>query len=291
MAQKTVGQVLRDQRAKLDMTLNAAQDLTQIQKMYIVALERDDYDALPGDFYVKAYLKQYAERLDLDYDQLVTAYEKNEPIDVQETPDLTEDYRFVKPSERVDENEDELDGKKWRYYLPIVLLGTVAALIIISISAAVILNKPKNSGIAEHLYSVSTSSKSKASASSTEPSASSSSATSESKAPEPPKADITVAGNGQALVATVKNVPSPVKVSLSTAAGVAVWIGMTNSDLAGGQITLTDATPTTATLTGNQTVLTLGKTAGLTLKIGDTPIDLSSIAAPESPATLTINVE
>ena len=132
MAKKTVGQVLRDQRAKLDMTLNEAEDLTQIQKMYIVALEHDDYDALPGDFYVKAYLKQYAERLDLDYDQLVTAYERNEPIDVHETPDLTENYRFVKPSERLEADEDELGNKKWRYYLPIVLLGTVAALIIIS---------------------------------------------------------------------------------------------------------------------------------------------------------------
>ncbi len=288
MAKKTVGQVLRDQRAKLDMTLNAAEALTQIKKMYIVALEHDDYDALPGDFYVKAYLKQYAERLDLDYDQLVTAYEKNEPIEVDETPDLSESYQFVKPSERL-EADEELGDKKWRYYLPIVLLGTVAALIIISISATVVLNKPKNSGIAEHLYSVSTSSKSKASASHSAPSTSSIS--SESKASEPPKPEIAVTGNGQALAATVKNVASPVKVNLSTAAGLAVWIGMTNSDLPGGQITLTNATPTTTTLTGNQTVLTLGKTTGLTIKIGDTPIDLSSIVAPESPATLTITIE
>ncbi len=288
MAKKTVGQVLRDQRAKLDMTLNAAEALTQIKKMYIVALEHDDYDALPGDFYVKAYLKQYAERLDLDYDQLVTAYEKNEPIEVDETPDLSESYQFVKPSERL-EADEELGDKKWRYYLPIVLLGTVAALIIISISATVVLNKPKNSGIAEHLYSVSTSSKSKASAS--HPAPSTSSISSESKASEPPKPEITVTGNGQALAATVKNVASPVKVNLSTAAGLAVWIGMTNSDLPGGQITLTNATPTTTTLTGNQTVLTLGKTTGLTIKIGDTPIDLSSIVAPESPATLTITIE
>lgn len=288
MAKKTVGQVLRDQRAKLDMTLNAAEALTQIKKMYIVALEHDDYDALPGDFYVKAYLKQYAERLDLDYDQLVTAYEKNEPIEVDETPDLSESYQFVKPSERL-EADEELGDKKWRYYLPIVLLGTVAALIIISISATVVLNKPKNSGIAEHLYSVSTSSKSKASAS--HPAPNTSSISSESKAPEPPKPEIAVTGNGQALAATVKNVASPVKVNLSTAAGLAVWIGMTNSDLPGGQITLTNATPTTTTLTGNQTVLTLGKTTGLTIKIGDTPIDLSSIVAPESPATLTITIE
>lgn len=288
MAKKTVGQVLREQRAKLDMTLNAAEALTQIKKMYIVALEHDDYDALPGDFYVKAYLKQYAERLDLDYDQFVTAYEKNEPIEVDETPDLSESYQFVKPSERL-EADEELGDKKWRYYLPIVLLGTVAALIIISISATVVLNKPKNSGIAEHLYSVSTSSKSEASAS--HPAPSTSSISSESKAPEPPKPEIAVTGNGQALAATVKNVASPVKVNLSTAAGLAVWIGMTNSDLPGGQITLTNATPTTTTLTGNQTVLTLGKTTGLTIKIGDTPIDLSSIVAPESPATLTITIE
>jgi hypothetical protein len=66
---------------------------------------------------------------------------------------------------------------------------------------------------------------------------------------------------------------------------------MTNSDLPGGQITLTNATPTTTYTTGNQTVLTLGKTTGLTIKIGDTPIDLSSIVAPESPATLTITIE
>ena len=208
---------------------------------------------------------------------------------MQEAPDLTENYRFIKPSERLEADEDELGERKWRYYLPIVLLGTVAALIIISISAAVILNKPKNSGISDHLYSLSTSSKSQSSASSAE--ASTSSSSSESKAPEPPKPEITVTGNGQALVATVKNVASPAKVILSTAAGTEVWIGMTNSDLPGGQVTLTEATPTTATLTGNQTVLTLGKTTGLTVKIGETPINLSSIAAPGSPATLTITIE
>ncbi|GAB2021372.1 helix-turn-helix domain-containing protein [Pseudolactococcus yaeyamensis] len=290
MAKKTVGQVLRDQRAKLDMTLNEAEDLTKIQKIYIVALEHDDYDALPGDFYVKAYLKQYADRLSLNYDQLLTAYEKNERINVHEVPpDLSENYRFVKPSERFEADEEEQGGKKWRYYLPIVLLGTVAAMIIISISAAVILNKPKNKGIADHLYSLSTSTKSEQSASSTEPSTSS--ASSESKVPEPPKAEITVTGNGQVLAATVKQVTSPVKVSFNTVAGVDVWVGMTNSDLPEGQVTLTEATPTTATLTGKETVLTLGKTAGLTIKVGDTPIDLSRIVAPESPATLTITIE
>jgi cytoskeletal protein RodZ len=287
VAQKTVGQVLRAKRAKLDMTLNEAEELTQIQKMYIIALEQDDYDALPGDFYVKAYLKQYANRLALDYDQLVTAYEKGETIEVAEPTDFTENYRFVKPSERIE--PDEMREKTWRHYLPIVLLGTVAVMIIVSIAAAVILNRPKEDKIADHLYSVSTEKSSSQVASSTAevPESSASS----SQAPELPKPEITVTGEGQALLATVKNATSPVKLTLSVTSGIAIWVGVTHTDLVEGQVTLTDKAPTSLTMTGNQSVLTLGKTAGLTVKIGDTPIDLSSIAAPESPATLTINIE
>lgn len=291
MAKKTVGQVLRDQRAKLDMTLNEAEALTQIQKMYIVALEHDDYKALPGDFYVKAYLKQYAERLELDYDQIIEAYERHVMIDVDDPSDVHDAYRFVKPSERVDAVADEQPGKKIRYYLPIVLLGAVAVLIIAGITAAVVLNKPQNSRIADELYSVSTVSTSSSTQASTVSSSSASTSSSESKAPEPPKPVVTVTGNGQALLATVKNVTEPVKLGLSVANDVEVWVGVTNSDLPEGQVTLTQANPKTVTVTGKQTVLTLGKTTGLSIKIGDTPIALTTVAAPELPATLTITIE
>jgi cytoskeletal protein RodZ len=290
VVKKTVGQVLRDERAKLDMTLNEAEELTHIQKMYIVALEQDDYDALPGDFYVKAYLKQYADRLNLDYDRLLTAYETGRMVEVREqreTTDFADNYRFVKPSERLAAEADEVGEKTWRHYLPIVLLGTVATLIVISISAAVILNKPASSQIADNLYRISTSTKSTTSSSSV----SQTSSTSASKVAEPPNPVVTVTGSGQVLVATVKNAPNPAVVNMSVANGGTVWIGMTNSDLPSGQVTLTEATPTKATLTGHQTVLTLGRTIGLTVKIGETPIDLSSISAPESPATLTITIE
>ena len=66
---------------------------------------------------------------------------------------------------------------------------------------------------------------------------------------------------------------------------------MTNSNLAGGQVTLTSQTPVVATLSDKTTVLTVGKTSGLMINIGDTPLDLSSIGAPDTPATLTIEIE
>ena len=47
---KTIGQVLKEKRTSLGLDLSEAEQLTQVQKLYIVALETDDYKALPGDF-------------------------------------------------------------------------------------------------------------------------------------------------------------------------------------------------------------------------------------------------
>lgn len=281
--------MLRAKRAKLDMTLNEAENLTKIQKTYIVALEQDNYDALPGDFYIKAYIKQYAERLDLDSDKMISAYETGDLIEVREPTDFSENYRFVKPSERMEKEERLTSKKNWQHYLPITILGTVAALIVFSIAAVVLLNKPKDNKIADSLYRFSVASK--PSSKSVAPVEKASTPESSSKAVAVPKAEVKVAGAGQALVATTKNMNTPVKVSLSVAAGTSVWVGMTNSDLPEGQVTLNDSTPVTPTVTGNETVLTLGKTRGLTVKIGDTPIDLSAMASADSPSTLTIKIE
>ena len=289
MAQKTVGQVLRSKRAKLDMTLNEAEKLTKIQKTYIVALEQDNYDALPGDFYIRAYIKQYAERLDLDSDKMISAYETGDLIEVREPTDFSENYRYVKPSERLEKEERLTSKKNWQHYLPITILGTVAALIVFSIAAVVLLNKPKDNKIADSLYRFSVASKTSSTSVATAEKAST--PESSSKAIVVPKAEVKIEGSGQALIATTKNITSPVKVSLSVAAGTSVWVGMTNSDVPEGQVTLRDSTPVTPTLTGNETVLTLGKTRGLTVKIGDTPIDLSAMASADSPSTLTIKIE
>lgn len=289
MIEKTVGQVLRAKRAKLDMTLKQVEDYTKIQKTYIIALEQDDYDALPGDFYIKAYLKQYAERLGLDSDQLIDAYEDGTMIEVDEPIDHSENYQFIKPSER-DEKQVTNARKTWRYYLPITILGGVACLIVIAISIVVLLNNPKKDDIAEHLYNVSETSN-VLTKSSQKPEKKS---TPESSAPPTqasPKTEVQVTGQGQALIAKVKHATSPVKVNLSVAENTEIWVGMTNSDLAGGQVTLTSQTPVGTTLSNNSTVLTVGKTSGLTIKIGETPLDLSSIGAPDTPATITIEIE
>lgn len=290
MAEKTVGQILRAKRAKLDMTLKEVEEFTKIQQRYIIALEQDDYDALPGDFYIKAYLKQYADRLGLDPEQLIDAYENGEIIEVAEPVDHSENYRFIKPSEREGKAQLSAGRKNWRYYLPITILGTVACLIVVAISTVVLLNNPKKDQIADHLYHVSETSES-STKSSQKPEKTATPESSSSSTPAPPKVEVQVTTQAQTLVAKVKHAASPVKLNLTAAENTEIWVGMTNSDLAGGQVTLTSQQPVTATLSDKKTVLTVGKTSGLTIKIGDTSVDLSGIAAPDTPATVTIEIE
>lgn len=50
---KTIGQVLKEKRTSLGLDLSEAEQLTQVQKLYIVALETDDYKAYRVTFTLK----------------------------------------------------------------------------------------------------------------------------------------------------------------------------------------------------------------------------------------------
>ena len=68
------GQLLR--QARLDLRL-APEDVAQILHLsskQIVALEKDDYKTLPGQTYVRGYLRSYAQLLGLSPEKVVEAY-------------------------------------------------------------------------------------------------------------------------------------------------------------------------------------------------------------------------
>ena len=276
---KTIGQVLKEKRTSLGLDLSEAEQLTQVQKLYIVALETDDYKALPGDFYIKAYLKQYAEKLGLNADRIIQAYDEGKGITVEDKED--------KPSERV-EPEEEVP-KTWRHYVPIISLSAAALLIVVGVFAAVIMNKPETPDLITNDYSYSKSevSTSKSSTSSTKPSESSTQAS--SSTPEP---TIAISGTSSAMVATISNISDPVKVDFSAAAGRTIWIGMTNSNVAANGQTLTDGANTLSGLvtTGAEnSVITLGSVEGLTITVNGKALDLSSLTTT-GPNKITLQI-
>ena len=275
---KTIGQVLKEKRTSLGLDLSEAEQLTQVQKLYIVALETDDYKALPGDFYIKAYLKQYAEKLGLNADRIIQAYDEE---------DILENYHFVKPSERV-EPEEEVP-KTWRHYVPIISLSAAALLIVVGVFAAVIMNKPETPDLITNDYSYSKSevSTSKSSTSSTKPSESSTQAS--SSTPEP---TIAISGSSSAMIATISNISDPIKVDFSVAAGRTIWVGMTNSNVPATGQTLSDGANSLSALvtTGSEnSVITLGSVEGLTITVNGKALDLSSLTTT-GPNKITLQI-
>jgi cytoskeletal protein RodZ len=61
-----IGSSLRDARIRQGLELNELEADTKIRAKYLKALEEEHFELLPGDAYVKGFLRTYAERLGLD---------------------------------------------------------------------------------------------------------------------------------------------------------------------------------------------------------------------------------
>jgi cytoskeleton protein RodZ len=69
-----IGSILRGARIHMGLSLKEVSETTKVRVKYLVALEEDDYGAIPGPTFIKAYLRTYATTLRLDADALVEEY-------------------------------------------------------------------------------------------------------------------------------------------------------------------------------------------------------------------------
>ncbi|GGD67766.1 helix-turn-helix domain-containing protein [Paenibacillus nasutitermitis] len=74
-----LGALLRKARDQRGLSLDDIQDLTKIRKHYLEAIEEGNYSVLPGTFYVRAFVKNYAENVGLDADEVLRLYQKEIP--------------------------------------------------------------------------------------------------------------------------------------------------------------------------------------------------------------------
>ncbi|MGG4173289.1 RodZ domain-containing protein [Bacillus safensis] len=74
-----LGKRLVEAREEKGMSLEDLQTVTKIQKRYLLAIEQGNYDIIPGKFYVRAFIKQYAEAVELNPEQLFEEFRKDVP--------------------------------------------------------------------------------------------------------------------------------------------------------------------------------------------------------------------
>jgi cytoskeletal protein RodZ len=79
-----LGQVLKAAREQKGLTLDDLQEITKIQKRYLLAIENGNFHHLPGPFYTRAFIRNIAETLNLDTEQLLSQYESTLPSASQE---------------------------------------------------------------------------------------------------------------------------------------------------------------------------------------------------------------
>ncbi|NHN28312.1 helix-turn-helix domain-containing protein [Paenibacillus agricola] len=99
-----LGQLLRKARMEQKISIEDLQETTKIRKRYLEAIEEGNYKVLPGNFYVRAFIKSYAEAVGLDPNEVLNMYQNVIPA---AEPDHIEPIR----SKRTGRNTEKIG--KW----------------------------------------------------------------------------------------------------------------------------------------------------------------------------------
>ena len=83
-----LGNTLKEARERNGLSLDDLQNITKIQKRYLVGIETGNYDMMPGKFYVRAFIKQYAEAVGLEPEEVFEQFKNEIPsVHDEEAPE------------------------------------------------------------------------------------------------------------------------------------------------------------------------------------------------------------
>ena len=74
---KTVGQIISQARQKRGLSIDQLSGLTKIDSRYISALEQDNYQLLPSETFVKGFIRNLCQRLDLNPNELIAIFRRD----------------------------------------------------------------------------------------------------------------------------------------------------------------------------------------------------------------------
>jgi cytoskeletal protein RodZ len=105
---ETIGQRLKKAREYRNLTLEKAADATHIRVQFLQALEADDFSAMPSPVQARGFLRNYAQYLELDLDQMVADL-RADPLDVEIEPEVIFEGEQGRPSSEEEQPESETE--------------------------------------------------------------------------------------------------------------------------------------------------------------------------------------
>ena len=79
-----VGARLKEARIAKGLSLESLQETTKIQKRYLAAIEEGNFHILPGKFYARAFIKEYADAVGIDPNELLEEHKEEIPKSEEE---------------------------------------------------------------------------------------------------------------------------------------------------------------------------------------------------------------
>ncbi len=124
----TVGDLLRAERERQNLTVKDIEKATSIRAIYIQAIEDGKYDVLPGEVYLKGFIRNYASFLGLNPQQALDVYRESlAPQPPQPTqPAAPASGPSAMPPKVEAGREEEKSGSLGRWLIILVVLAVIA---------------------------------------------------------------------------------------------------------------------------------------------------------------------
>lgn len=87
---QTPGELLKAAREKAGLSEAQVADRLKIPESYVTAIDRNEFDALPGLIFARGYIRAYARMVGLDGDDMIARVDRHTGDDSSDTPSLTE---------------------------------------------------------------------------------------------------------------------------------------------------------------------------------------------------------
>jgi cytoskeletal protein RodZ len=121
-----LGNRLKETRLAKGLSLDDLQSMTKIQKRYLIGIEEGNYSSMPGNFYVRAFIKQYAEALKLNPDELFETYKNEIPASYHE--ELPDQLSRVKTRKNIADGHSKVFDVLPKVLIGIFIIGAASLL-------------------------------------------------------------------------------------------------------------------------------------------------------------------
>ncbi len=123
-----LGAHIKKEREKKNISLEELHEETKIRQLYLEAIENGEFSTLPGEVYLKGFLRTISRELSLEYGDLLERYSKDIGLDHESNE------KIDKPNKALREIQQEKSVQKRTIILIgglLLLSGVVVALMMI----------------------------------------------------------------------------------------------------------------------------------------------------------------